>query len=189
MSIISSIRFIINHPLNRNNKSKAISRFIKWQINNILNPFSIIYPFTEKSKLIIKKGMTGATGNLYYGLHEYQDMFFLLHFLRPSDLFVDIGANIGSYTVLAAAHVEADTISIEPVPSTFTHLTNNLKINDIQKKVIALNMALGSKKGYINFTKNQDTTNHVAISGEKDIITVDVSTLDIILTTDILPPP
>lgn len=45
--------------------------------------------------------MTGATGNIYVGLHEFEDMAFLLHVLRRTDLFVDVGANIGSYTILA----------------------------------------------------------------------------------------
>jgi hypothetical protein len=54
-------------------------------------------------------GMTGATGNLYVGLHEFEEMAFLLHFLRPGDLFADVGANVGSYTILAAVAVERGT--------------------------------------------------------------------------------
>ena len=63
--------------------------------------------------------MTGATGNIYTGLHEFEDMMFLLHLLRPGDIFVDAGANIGSYTVLASAVVGAKSISFEPVPPLF----------------------------------------------------------------------
>jgi len=43
------------------------------------------------------------------------DMGFLLHFLRKDDLFLDVGANIGSYTVLAGGAVGAKSISFEPV--------------------------------------------------------------------------
>src|SRR5436305_696190 len=100
MGLFAILKFITNHPLNRNHKFRAIMRFIKWQLNTRLNPYPIIYTFTAKSLLIVKKGMSGATGNLYCGLHEFNDMGFLLHFLRREDLFVDIGANIGSYTVL-----------------------------------------------------------------------------------------
>jgi len=187
MALISTIRFIINHPLNRDHKTKAIFRFCKWQLNNMLNPYPIIYPFTEKSKLIIQKGMHGATGNLYCGLRDYEDMSFVLHFLRENDLFVDIGANVGSYSILATAHVGAETISIEPVPSTFTHLIDNININKIQEKVTALNVALGSEEGTINFTKNHDATNHVATSSDKDIITVPVCSLDKIITGKHIP--
>jgi len=181
MNIVTLSRFIINHPLNRKNKTKSLIRFFKWQINTIINPYPIVYTFTEKSKLIIKKGMTGATQNLYCGLHDFNEMFFLLHFLRKEDLFIDIGANIGSYTVLAASHIEADTISIEPVPSTFKHLINNISINQIHNKVKALNIALGSKKGSIAFTSTMDTMNHVATDSDKNIINVNVDTLDNLL--------
>jgi len=97
-------------------------------------------------------------------------------------LFVDIGANIGSYTVLAAAHVEAETISIEPVPSTFFKPAfNNISINQIQEKVKALNIALGSQKGSIAFTSKLDTVNHVATGSEAESIIVPVDTLDNLL--------
>ena len=46
--------------------------------------------------------MIGATGNLFCGLHEIEDMGFVLHFLRSDDIFLDVGVNVGTYTVLAA---------------------------------------------------------------------------------------
>ncbi|WP_199119954.1 FkbM family methyltransferase [Pedobacter sp. ASV28] len=183
MSLFSTIKFITTHPMNKYNKTAAVLRFIKWQLNSVMNPYPIIYQFTEKSKLIIKKGMTGASGNLYCGLFDYQEMFFLLHFLRRGDFFADIGANIGSYTILASAQIEANTISIEPMPSTYLNLLDNISVNRLQN-VKPLNIALGSKKGKIDFTKTAfDTTNHIAVKGDKDVITVDINTLDDILAT------
>jgi FkbM family methyltransferase len=180
MSLFSSIKFISGHPLNRKNKSSAILRFLKWQINNLLNPYPVIYQFTDRSKLIIKKGMTGATGNLYCGFFDYEEMFFLLHFLRRNDLFVDIGANVGSYTVLASAHVQSNSISIEPVPSTYRNLLNNIILNNLNN-VKTFNIALGAKKGIVKFTNSNDTTNHVATLSDNDQIDVEISTLDDIL--------
>jgi FkbM family methyltransferase len=187
MNIFSLLKFITSHPLNQNHKAKAIFRFIKWQVNTRLNPYPIIYPFTEKSKLIIEKGMTGATQNLYCGLHEYNDMAFLLHFLREEDTFADIGANIGSYTVLASGHVGAKTFSFEPVPSTFNHLINNIAINRIADKVTTFNMALGSQQGQLNFTSSYDTMNHVATKNEESTISVSVETLDNIFENQPIP--
>jgi FkbM family methyltransferase len=161
----------------------AILRFLKWQINTRLNPFPVIYPFTERSKLIIAKGMTGATGNLYCGLHEYTDMFFLLHFLRKDDLFVDIGANVGSYTVLASAHVGARSITFEPVPVTYSVILQNIYINKINELVKPLNIALGSKKDKLLFTSSYDTVNHVVAKSEnaENAIEVMVDKLDNVL--------
>ncbi len=44
--------------------------------------------------MVVEPGTTGATGNVYCGLHEFEDMALLLHILRKVDRFVDIGANI-----------------------------------------------------------------------------------------------
>lgn len=44
-------------------------------------------------------------------------MALVLHLLRPTDLFIDVGANIGSYTILAGAAVGAKYLSYEPIPS------------------------------------------------------------------------
>ena len=181
MSLSTTLRYIANHPLNRTTRLSAISRFIKWQINVRLNPYPVIYPFTNKAKLIVAKGMTGATGNLYCGLHEFNDMGFLLHFLREEDLFIDIGANIGSYTILASAHVGAKTISFEPVPITFNHLIRNIQINGAHDKVRAFNVAIGSSKGFVEFTSTLDTTNHVATKDDKETIQVSIDVLDDIL--------
>ena len=172
---------LTSHQLNRENKVAAVWRFLKWQIRLRITANPLVHSFTEKSKLIINKGMPAATGNLYCGLHEYYDMSFLLHFLRPEDLFVDIGANIGSYTVLASAHIGAASVSVEPVPSTFTHLIQNININQITGKVTPLNIALGSQKGDINFTASYDAANHVATSDEQNVIKVPVETLDAVL--------
>jgi len=181
MSLVSLLKFIANHPLNRKHKIKAISRFAKWQINTRLNPYPVVYSYTDKTKLIIQRSMTGATGNLYCGLHEFNDMGFLLHFLRRDDLFVDVGANIGSYTILAAGHVGASVISVEPVPKTFEYLKNNIAINQVANKVIMYNLALGNEKGQISFTTTLDTMNHVATASETNTIEVPVDTLDAIV--------
>ena len=178
MSIFSVLKFIFNHPFNSKQKLRSVVQFFKWQIASRLIPYSFLYPFTEHAYLIIKRGLTGATGNLYCGLAEFEDMGFLLHLLRENDCFVDIGANIGAYTILAAAEVKSTVIAIEPIPSTFKLLEDNIMINRANNKVNAMNIGLSSKSGLLNFTRSFDTVNHVAENNTKDTISVEVKTLD-----------
>lgn len=181
-SLYSTLRFILSHPLACKNRGAALRRFLGYQIGKIFNPYPIIYPFTDKTKLVIEKGMAGATGNIYCGLHEFEDMAFLLHFLRPEDLFVDVGANVGSYTVLASGHVGSNTIAIEPVPATFKRLQNNIAINFLDKFLTAYNVGIGSKSGVLNFTSDLDTVNHVVLDrAATNIVEVKVETLDHLL--------
>jgi FkbM family methyltransferase len=123
--------------------------------------------------------MAGATGNWYCGLHEVDDMGFVLHMLGPDDLFVDVGANIGSYTVMAAGAVGASVIAVEPLPTTFKKLHTNIAINGIAGKVDAHCLGLSSSSGEIVFTAGLDTMNRVALPGEAlATVSVPVRTLD-----------
>lgn len=179
--MLSTLQFILSHPLNRQSKWKAFFRLIYWQVCARVFPYPMVYPFTENSKLLIWKGLEGATGNYYCGLDEFEDMGFLLHLLRPDDLFVDIGANIGSYSILAAAEIGARTISFEPVPSTFQRLSDNIAINHVTHLATPLNMALGNQKGVVHFTTHMDSINHVATPGEQNTIEVPIDLLDTVL--------
>ena len=101
-SLFNLALFISRHSLTRGHQLAAWLRFIRWQIGSRLLKHPLIIPWVGQTKLIIERGMVGATGNLYCGLHEIEDMEFVLHFLRSDDIFLDIGANVGTYTVLAA---------------------------------------------------------------------------------------
>lgn len=118
-------------------------------------------------------------------LHEFEDMSFALHVLRETDLFVDIGANIGSYTILSASEKQTKTIAFEPIPATFNHLINNIKINHIEDRVEALNIGIGDETSTVKFTSSLDTMNHVIVDGNsKDTVDVSVKKLDNILGLD-----
>lgn len=185
MSLTTTIKFINKHPLAKRHKLKAFSRFFKWQISQMIHPHPVAYPFIGTTKLWVQKGMTGATGNIYTGLHDFEDMGFLLHFLRPEDLFIDIGANIGSYSILASGVTKASSISIEPIPQTFVALEKNISINGLLEKITALNIGLGSKKGTLLFTECYDTINHVVLNKDQQqdgkLIKVPVDSLDEII--------
>jgi hypothetical protein len=91
---IKFFQFVLAHPLNRANKWAALMRYFRWQFGSRLVPGDVLVPFVDKTLLRICPSMTGATGNIYAGLHEFEDMAFVLHLLRENDLFVDVGANI-----------------------------------------------------------------------------------------------
>lgn len=161
MGLLNTVSFITAHPLNSGQRFKAVRRFVWWQIRTRLGSRQRIVPFVNGSRLVVSRGQTGATGNIYTGLHELNEMAFVLHALRPSDLFVDVGANVGSYTVLAAAAVGARCISFEPDSAAFAALMENLKINGITSRVEASPAAVGATSGQVAFTPGRDTLGHV----------------------------
>lgn len=159
--------FIFTHPLAKRHPFKALCRFLYWQIQSSFQPSKLIVkPFIGHTKFYARKGLTGVTGNIYSGLHEFNDMAFLLHFLTPQDIFFDIGANVGSYTLLASAVCKAKTIAIEAAANTAILTQKNIDLNQLQNKVTLISAAAGAEVGTINFTKNEDTTNHVISADE-----------------------
>lgn len=187
MSVINVVKFIMTHPLNKDNKLKSIIRFAKWQIGSRLVSGEIVYDWINGSKLFVCAGETGLTGNIYTGLHEFQDMAFLLHVLRDDDLFIDVGANVGSYTILACSSIGARGYAFEPIPTTYKRLVENIHLNHLDNRVECLNIGVGGKQGRIDFTANMDTTNHALVSGEqnKNTVSVEVSTLDTVLKDEL----
>lgn len=179
VNIFRLLTFIATHPLNRDKPLRAIGRFVRWQTASRLVPGPIQMPFVEGTSLMVRRGMTGATGNWYCGLHEPDEMSFVLHALRPGELFADIGANVGSYTVLAGGVVGAEVITAEPLPATFERLTANIRVNALEQRVEAHCCGLSDRAGQIEFTEGLDTMNRVARPDE-DLPTrkVPVLTLD-----------
>ncbi|MFO0760788.1 MAG: FkbM family methyltransferase [Byssovorax sp.] len=180
-SVWSTLTFLRKHPLASRHLPATLGRWIGWQVHQRLVPGEVVVPFGGRAKLIVYPGSHAATGNLYVGLHEFEEMGLLLHLLRPGDLFVDVGANIGAYTVLASAVCGATTIAVEPVPETFARLLENLRVNDVLDRVTPENIGLSSSEGVLVFTTGLDAANHALLPGESfggATIEVKVKTLD-----------
>lgn len=180
MSFARTIKFITNHPLNRDQRLTSVIRYVKWQVVSRLVQGAIVFDWVNGSKFMVKKGEAGLTGNIYTGLHEFPDMGFLLHVLRREDLFIDIGANVGSYTILACAAIGARGIAFEPVPDTFKRLIENMRLNHLDERVKCVNKGVGARQECVAFTGDNDATNHALASGElcNKVVNVEVTTLD-----------
>lgn len=174
-----TLRFLLRHPLLRGRPWIAFPRFVWWQCVSRLRPQRRCFVWIGGAKLWLRSGWSGLTGNYYAGLHEFEDMAFLLHVLRPDDLFADVGANMGSYTVLARGVRSARTVSYEPVPATFALLRDNLVLNaaaDARSRLV--NAAVGATPGVVRMSQDLDAMNHVALPGEPAGLEVPVVTLD-----------
>ena len=70
--------------------------------------------------------------------YEPQESAFIREHLEPGDVFLDIGANIGWYTVLASTIVgETGSIfAFEPRPDTAAHLRQTIDDNPLKNKII-----------------------------------------------------
>ena len=103
-----------------------------------------------------------------------------------NDLFIDIGANTGVYTLLACAvNQNSLIVSFEPVPRSFARLKRNVKINGWENRCILRNEAVSNENTRTSFHV-PFTDNPVSASLHKDgfrnsegeLIEVEVMTID-----------
>lgn len=69
--------------------------------------------------------------------------------LADGDVFVDIGANIGYYSLLAARSVGDDggVVAVEASPAMFAELRRNVELNDLDARIRLVNKAAAAKSG------------------------------------------
>ncbi|MER8423284.1 FkbM family methyltransferase [Mesorhizobium sp. M1403] len=87
-----------------------------------------------------------------------------LHAIDGPFVFLDIGANAGLYSLLAAARPECDqVIAIEPVPSTFSVLVQNIAINEAAKVTPICGAVSTSDAGFVamSFDPKHSGVSHV----------------------------
>jgi FkbM family methyltransferase len=73
-----------------------------------------------------------------HGVIERSQIDYLFHEIdrRGCELFVDIGAHMGIYAIMAAMHTKCGRIvAFEPDPKNFAHLEANLLINDLLGRI------------------------------------------------------
>ena len=94
---------------------------------------------------------------------------------QPDTVFIDVGANIGMYTLFAASlHRKTKIYAIEPLRENFTSLKNNIELNRFDH-VIPLNIAISDQEEKKVFHIITDTpgssgsqlTNPISEKGER----------------------
>lgn len=176
--------FILDHPIGRRHPVRCLGRLAAWQLRSRLAKGPHRIDYVGGTHFLAHHGEAGVSGNIYVGLHEFADMAFVAHALRPGDLFLDVGANAGSYTLLAAGWSGAQVIAIEPAPDAFARLRDNVRSNGLVCDVELHRIALGASEGTIAFTADIDTMNHVVTDfSETAAATIEVplQTLDAVV--------
>jgi FkbM family methyltransferase len=179
VKVATALYFVAHHPLNRNRKWQAVLEYGFIQVAARLVPGDVCVEFPNRTRLLVSPQMKGAAHFITPRLCEFNDMAFVMHFLRPDDLFADVGANVGAFTVLAAGVAGARTISFEPSAETFEMLSRNVRLNNITDRARPVNAVVGKTVGSVQFSSGLGTENHVAAASEKEnSVAVPMTTLD-----------
>ena len=100
--------------------------------------------------------------------------------LRENDVFFDIGANKGDYSILSRQiSSQAKIYAFEPVYDTFKYLVSNTK----NKGIIAHNFAFGNKVGVSTINLYEKDTLSSMISFQNDYLKKDFKSIEIYVKT------
>ncbi|NQU21290.1 MAG: FkbM family methyltransferase [Candidatus Nealsonbacteria bacterium] len=116
------------------------------------------------------------------GCYEPESSAMIREILKPGDTFIDVGANIGWFTLMASRIVgrEGRVIAFEPAPESFEYLRRNVEVNGCKNTIIE-QKALSNKRGKLELRIHETNKggHSILTSAERpDSIEVDAISLD-----------
>lgn len=168
----------------------AVARFWYWQIGRRTRGGALdvhLQPQRIRFRIPVWSQIGGMI--LANGSHEVSETSFLARTLKPGDVFYDVGANIGFYTVLAA-HSGARVVAFEPNDRAGEALRCNVALAESGDRVDVRPVALADFDGEASFTTDLEVGNHLRTNSATDSdVTVTVCRLDTLAAADQLPWP
>ena len=106
---------------------------------------------------------------------------------KEGKILIDIGAHIGKWSVKAARR-HYRVIAFEPDPQNFQLLAENIRLNNVEHKIKALNLAVSDKKATCFFKSHQGGCSKIVSSPGQGDIQVNATSLDSFVEEERLDP-
>jgi FkbM family methyltransferase len=159
------LEVLSNHPVARRQPVAVLSRFATAELVNtwIGHPFVAAHDFGVE--LIVQKGHHATRSHYFFGLQDFVDELFAIHFLRKEELFIDIGANLGIFSIVVAAATGARVIAVEPSPSSSRIFKRHLALNALADRVTLVEAGAGAVNDTAFIRNTVDMDNFIVPSG------------------------
>jgi FkbM family methyltransferase len=139
---------------------------------------SILIEFPDKCKFYMNHLQDYVFGGLY---NEPETFKFIMKKIKNCKVFVDVGANIGGYSIRAAKYCKV--YAIEPLPRNYKILKINEKLNNV--KINSFNITTGNKNGKVKLFYEPGAFFVPSIKRElKEFIEVEMKPLDEIINEE-----
>ncbi len=168
MKIGRVVRSLLISDAGRMARLGLLGRLCAWQIWWRMTRRPMVFTGVTGAKFQLLPRAAGSLSGIWYQqLPDFNEMCFAMHLLRPGELFVDVGANQGGWTLTMAAW-GARVAAFEPVPLTNERLRANvaLNTNEIGERIQVYGVGLGETTAEVRFSSDLDTGNHQLDSRE-----------------------
>lgn len=147
------VRFVWSHPANRSRRLRALVKAARFQARGRVLGKPTLVTIGERSRMWAELNRRESSTVAYANLPYWKPMQAWRALLRPGDLFIDVGAYVGVYT-LWAAELGAAVIAVEPDSNNRRRLEANIALNAYD--VTVLGVALARRPGTMRFVPGRD---------------------------------
>ena len=180
MKPVDSLRTLYSHPYNRLHPALALCRFGHWHARKrVGRPW--IAPIWGARRAIFWPDSHQSMWLAYNHVMDWSEFLLMKRFLRPTDVVVDVGANVGVYTLWASTFVGPGgrIIAFEPDRQAYSRLRQQLALNGLDW-VETDQIALAASAGAGWLSSDRDVENYLAVAlGSEAAKFVPVSTTDL----------
>ena len=104
----------------------------------------------DKTAILVDLRTKTEFSSFFTGEYDSDLISVIRHLLKPDYTFLDIGANIGFYSVAIGAFIKSkesagQVIAFEPMDNNFNRLLENLKLNNLGSYCLAYNIGLSNQ--------------------------------------------
>ncbi len=167
--VSSLFSVLLRHEAARAKRLRPMARFLAWQMRKRLIAKPATWSvFDKQAKLFCYPERTSSNAVVYFDWPDWHEMHLIRRLLRPGDGFLDVGANVGVYSVLAWTLIRPSgrILAFEPDPDTARVWEENAQLNNMTDYQI-LTQAVGHEAGEIRFTSGLDAINQESETGDR----------------------
>lgn len=166
------------------------SSFIGSLLRNCLSviPKGFVMPIMQGPLKGMRWIVGSQTHGMWLGSYEIEKQLAISAVLKSAQVFYDVGANVGFYSLLAARYVggRGFVVAFEPLPRNIEYIQRHVSLNRINN-ILTIPMALSDHIGENKFSFIDNPSScHITPDGNLKIL---VTTLDKLLKEKTIPPP
>jgi len=175
MKLFMVLRYIFTEKSNKQQQLRRLLYAIVWQIWKRIIKKPVVITLDNNSKYIAYPNTPMGSFPIYTRVYDSDKILFLREFLKDEGIFIDIGANMGIYSLLLKDNFKK-VILFEPIKETSGICEANMNLNIINYKMYKI--ALGNEIGKVkfDFKGNYDTT--AKMNKNKGNYVVEINKLD-----------
>lgn len=160
--------------------------WVAWQVweRTVRRPWTVTMPPGVALHLAPHDPVT--SGVLYCGLPDWPEMRLVLDYLRAGDVMLDVGANVGLYSLLSASIDGVRAIAFEPDDGARRTAERNVARNGLGTRVEIRAEAVGPAAGTSDFSLGLGPENRLLSNGSSHRGLAEVRTVELVALDDVV---